>query len=315
MSNIDGSKNLSQISIPGTHDTGTYGCMVDPSNSVIVDSLIVIQVKCQAWDFDVQLMAGIRFFDLRIKARVGSDGNLGIYLFHGTIDLDITYVSILNTAKTFLDAHPGEALIFRLSFANITEDFYNSVVSPTGIVFYTDNTIPTLNDVKGKIVIMRYDGSPIPGMTYPPGDNTIAINDLFYVEDIYQGVPVAQKIADIKENIDLAVASNSYKPWYITHTSFAAPEQGNPASLASTINPQIYTYIEGKSGNVGTVVMDFPGPTMIKNIIDKNPKISPPANTTEKLDSVCSSSSRISGGLLTLQICLIVASISVLNLL
>lgn len=70
MSHVDGSKYLDELSIPGTHDSGT--CSVDndtePQSS---------QAKCQQDYIPTQLLEGIRYFDIRL-GRNDENGDPGI---------------------------------------------------------------------------------------------------------------------------------------------------------------------------------------------------------------------------------------------
>ena len=64
MKYVDDNKFLDELSIPGTHDSGT--CSVDndtePQSS---------QVKCQQDYIPTQLLEGIRYFDIRLGVSAG----------------------------------------------------------------------------------------------------------------------------------------------------------------------------------------------------------------------------------------------------
>ncbi len=49
---------VTQLSIPGTHDSSTYGCRWDQFCDI---------TKCQSWNLEHQLQSGIRYFDLRVQ--------------------------------------------------------------------------------------------------------------------------------------------------------------------------------------------------------------------------------------------------------
>lgn len=53
-----------------------------------------------------QLKAGIRYFDLRISTK---DGTEQLFFVHGQYSIDV--VSVLNDIETFLDTHPKEIVI------------------------------------------------------------------------------------------------------------------------------------------------------------------------------------------------------------
>lgn len=58
LSTVPDAKLISLLSIPGTHDSGTYSCKWYQACDVS---------QCQAWSTFWQLKAGIRFLDLRIN--------------------------------------------------------------------------------------------------------------------------------------------------------------------------------------------------------------------------------------------------------
>ena len=99
---LDDNIYVSQLSIPGTHDAATKNCNLNTG-------------KCQDLTITQQLEMGIRFFDLR---PVGSsswggfaDGGDNLYIYHGSIDCNITLQSIYDEFNTFLDNNPGEFII------------------------------------------------------------------------------------------------------------------------------------------------------------------------------------------------------------
>lgn len=157
MSYVDDSKYLDELSIPGTHDSGT--CSVDndtePQSS---------QAKCQQDYIPTQLLEGIRYFDIRL----GKGENPGID--HGACyllkkDGNFMHLSdVIGYFKTFLSENPKEALIMLVSRGN-DEATDESLTTALGKVFgenpdlfYTSSRIPTLGEVRGKIVLLRRFG-------------------------------------------------------------------------------------------------------------------------------------------------------------
>lgn len=154
MKHVDGKKYLDELSIPGTHDSGT--CSVDndtePQSS---------QVKCQQDYIPTQLLEGIRYFDIRL----GKGDNPGIdhgsyYLFKK--DGHFMHLSdVIGYFKTFLSENQSEALIMLVSRGNdeatdegITTAF-GKVLDENPNLFYTSSRVPTLDEVRGKIVLLR----------------------------------------------------------------------------------------------------------------------------------------------------------------
>ena len=56
MSDIDDNMLISNITIPGSHNTGTFMC----SRTCMIN-------QCQAWNIKQQLEAGIRYLDFRVN--------------------------------------------------------------------------------------------------------------------------------------------------------------------------------------------------------------------------------------------------------
>lgn len=157
MKYVDGNKYLDELSIPGTHDSST--CSVDndtePQTSL---------AKCQQDYIPTQLLEGIRYFDIRL-GKNDDKGDPGID--HGICYLlkkDGGYMQLSNVIgyfKTFLNEHPSEALIMLVSRGNdeatdesVTTAFAN-VMGNNSDLFYTSSHVPTLNEVRGKIVLLR----------------------------------------------------------------------------------------------------------------------------------------------------------------
>ena len=157
MKYVDGNKYLDELSIPGTHDSGT--CSVDndtePQSS---------QAKCQQDYIPTQLLEGVRYFDIRL----GKGENPGID--HGACyllkkDGNFMHLSdVIGYFNTFLSENPTEALIMLVSRGN-GEATDESLTTALGKVFdenpdlfYTSSRIPTLGEVRGKIVLLRRFG-------------------------------------------------------------------------------------------------------------------------------------------------------------
>ena len=168
MSHVDDDKYLDELSIPGTHDSGS--CSVDndtePQTSL---------AKCQQDYIPTQLLEGVRYFDIRL----GKGENPGID--HGDCyllkkDGNFMHLSdVIGYFNTFLSENPKEALIMLVSRGNdeatdesLTTAFAN-VMDKNPNLFYTSSRIPTLGEVRGKIVLLRrfrLAGSSVSGHTW-----------------------------------------------------------------------------------------------------------------------------------------------------
>lgn len=168
MKYVDDNKFLDELSIPGTHDSGT--CSVDndtePQSS---------QVKCQQDYIPTQLLEGIRYFDIRLGK--GNDPGIDHGIFY-LLKKDGNYLhlsDVIGYFKTFLNENPSEALIMLASRGNdeatdesITTAFAK-VMADNPNLFYTSSHVPTLGEVRGKIVLLRrfrLAGNSVSGHTW-----------------------------------------------------------------------------------------------------------------------------------------------------
>lgn len=168
MKYVDDNKFLDELSIPGTHDSGT--CSVDndtePQSS---------QVKCQQDYIPTQLLEGIRYFDIRLGK--GDDPGIDHGIFY-LLKKDGNYLhlsDVIGYFKTFLNENPSEALIMLASRGNdeatdesITTAFAK-VMADNPNLFYTSSHVPTLGEVRGKIVLLRrfgFAGNSVSGHTW-----------------------------------------------------------------------------------------------------------------------------------------------------
>jgi len=154
MKYVDDNKFLDELSIPGTHDSGT--CSVDndtePQSS---------QVKCQQDYIPTQLLEGIRYFDIRLGK--GDDPGIdhGDYYLLKKDAYFMHLSDVVGYFKTFLNENPSEALIMLASRGNdeatdesVTTAFAK-VLGDNPDLFYTSSRVPTLGEVRGKIVLLR----------------------------------------------------------------------------------------------------------------------------------------------------------------
>lgn len=133
------------------------------------------QVKCQQDYIPTQLLEGIRYFDIRL----GKGNDPGIC--HGDFYLfkkDGYYLhlsDVIGYFKTFLSENPREALIMLASRGNdeATDDSvttaFAKVMADNPDLFYTSSHVPTLGEVRGKIVLLRrfrLDGNSVDGHTW-----------------------------------------------------------------------------------------------------------------------------------------------------
>lgn len=92
---------LARISIPGTHDSGTFK---------LQNPIKQVWGMTQEYDFRYQMDHGARIFDIR--GRLTDDNT--IVLHHGPLYLYVTLHEFINEAKQFLKDNPSETIIMSL---------------------------------------------------------------------------------------------------------------------------------------------------------------------------------------------------------
>lgn len=150
MKSIRDDVQLSELALPGTHDSATF----DKTLAPIVDDIVVTQTL----NFDEQLKYGIRVFDLRIR-RTGEH----LALHHGPVYLDKMFGTALRSFKRFLLANPSETILFRVKEEHQADsnvvvslpevfDRYMKKFSSTHLKAPRSNV--TLGEARGKFVVL-----------------------------------------------------------------------------------------------------------------------------------------------------------------
>lgn len=191
MSGVDGQRKLSDINIPGTHDSGC--------NKVYSAYLYAAEdgAKTQSRYIEEQLEDGVRIFDLRLTDYNQADwaeSATSIWISHGTFwgKLNFLYYgcakddgkvmrlwTVMKYFDDFLKAHPSETLIVQIApeytkhetknekgetvsdYSNIWQKARNTLLQWRNIIYkepgsafdeWKFNTMPKLEDARGKIV-------------------------------------------------------------------------------------------------------------------------------------------------------------------
>lgn len=277
MSYLDGNKKLTDLTIPGTHDTGTW------------TKRLSIAERCQNMTLENQLNNGVRFLDIRLKAIKDKKDELVVYHGgNGYTGLKFT-TDIMDVCKAFLQLNKNESIIMSIKDESKTEHreqaFYEKVwgtIRSYQSIFYTEDAIPDLKSVRGKIILLRRFwapgglGFPVginirdnePGSAWPDGDagdkgtnvwtNLISkIN--FYVQDKFAffGADVKDKFRDhVKPALEDA-AKKEYKDYlFLNFTSCTG--RLVPRDIAGQVNPLFFNYLKSNSGRFGIIPMDIP---------------------------------------------------------
>jgi 1-phosphatidylinositol phosphodiesterase len=292
LSRIDGSKNISELSIPGTHES----CAIVPAWNA----------QCQASTIIQQLNSGARFLDIRLQI-AGSSGDNYLTAFHDSIPELIHFGEILQECLQFLEANPTEFILMSVKNEGDTTNQFQDLLMDTYLnkvkdKCYLGNEFPTVDEVRGKIVLFsRYiypnPSAPLPDPCVKYGidcrpwfDNTtFTINRVLplspiHVQDHYQlsgsdmqtvmGFVVGYpgKITAIENQID-AVEKGALTDLYINFCSASDDGLSAPTKIAEYVNPRINNALQKLSNTrVGIMNFDFPEntPDIISNVIRLN---------------------------------------------
>jgi 1-phosphatidylinositol phosphodiesterase len=270
MTGLNDSTKLSRLTLPGTHDTcSLHGGPI---------------TACQTRSLQDQLTAGIRFIDIR--CRHISDV---FAIHHGSVYQGINFgAGVRDVCINFLQANPGECIVMSVKEeytpsgnTRTFEDTFDWYVQGLENYWYLGDSIPALQDVRGKIVLLRRFSAIRP----PKGidasawqDNatfeiqtanaTLEVQDNYNVPSFFPS-SINGKWGHIQSLLDRAKADTS-DTWYVNFSS-GASLLAFPNFVAGQMNPRLYNYLGASFSNrVGTFAMDFPDDNLIGRIIGLN---------------------------------------------
>ncbi len=163
MKEIPDTALLSEINLPGTHDTGAMAVVQD-MNGILDNTSIT---KCQKHYFEEQLATGARSFDIRCNATPNSKSVNDVMIIHGNSLIQcynryggkLSLGELLEIGKLFLSKQPSETLLFLIKPDDGThEDLARTLkayIEQNPGLFWQSDTVPTLRQARGKIVLLR----------------------------------------------------------------------------------------------------------------------------------------------------------------
>lgn len=289
MSKLKDQAPLSALSIPGTHNSPTCFTAL-PS------------VRCQAVGVTEQLKNGVRFLDIRVQPESNQEPlSDRLILVHSAFPISLTgnkwFRDLLNEVTTFLDEHPSETVIMSLKregtgkatdqqLSKILHDHYANDANR----WFTENRIPTLGEVRKKIVLIRrfnlddslrgeHNGAGwgIDAASWPDNcaDGTCSSGEL-RIQDFYEvdeSKNIEKKITYsvdhlersgecvcvLPDDINAAEAAAAKQPFFINFLSasnFFSPSCW-PDRIAAKINPSVIEFLcKGHNAGDGKPVGD-----------------------------------------------------------
>lgn len=255
---ISGKKRIGSISIPGTHDSGTY-------------NLAGGLHKTQTLSIKEQLESGIRYLDIRLKI----DNNT-LKVFHSFSYTGLTFDDVLTQVCSFLESTPSEAVLMRIkeegrktgeAFENRFNFFITDKVYNQFFWKYQENN-PTLDQVRRKIVIIQDFVSQV---QYGPYLSYFKVQDNFNPKFPDR---IEKKKTSIRESF-----FSAQKPGaeiVINHLSAVSlvPSILSPKTFADECNPFMRGLIYDNSPTyVGFVIADYPDFELVQDVIGTNEEI------------------------------------------
>ena len=282
MGQLDDDAYLSQISIPGTHDsatgegwTGFLGEMVGPSMGLTQELTIAGQLAC-----------GVRAFDLRPCV---VDGVLAIN--HGILQTKATFPETLRQLCQFVADHPTEFVLVVMRHETDGDDNSSQWGSMMNDCLNSDDIRPRLADyqrditvgqLRGKVLVLSRDAyatTPVGGFItgwkhqadYAPAvvKGSSGTQGTILVQDYYEVMEnMSAKLNGIEKLLKYSTQNNVYKPYRhlvlccncTSGYTESASTDGNRDNAAQC-NKKVIAYLadETHAGPTGIIFMDFAG--------------------------------------------------------
>lgn len=266
MASLDGTLALSQLSIPGTHNSGARYEVFSGT------------AKCQNLSITQQLEAGVRFLDIRCRHL-----NDAFVIYHGSVDQKLSFSAVLATTYAFLATNRGETVIMSIKEEHLAsgnsrsfEECFDSYVAQNPDKWSLSPEIPTLDQSRGKIVLLRRfaarDTAKGIDASFWPDQTTFTFGAL-RVQDQYRVADTDvkwQKIATLLEEVRVGGACT-------LHINFASGYARGPlgvpniTKVSNQINQQLKEFFSAKRrGTFGTILVDFADTTLCELIYQTN---------------------------------------------
>lgn len=290
MADLPDRVNLTDLSIPGTHDTMTYG--LDGNE----------RLQCQNTNLSAQMGSGLRYFDIR--ARLEAD-ELRIYHASGFTGFDLG--DVLLDMFDFLDSNPSEAIVMRLKEEGAPVGDANTITFVAALDRYVrtspvtapgcerhlhpysrSDPLPTLGQLRSKILLIQEfgthdddDDSASPYGLAWDGDQ-MALEDLWVIPDVAHLSDKWDAVRDALEAAAAAPADNSRL--YLAHTSAsvgvlpveaaAGPLNRTVAGVNDLAGQWLQDHRPPPSSaavtRTGIVIIDFPGKRLVDAVLRWN---------------------------------------------
>ena len=268
MTGLDGRLSLSQLSIPGTHDSGAR---LEPVPGT---------ARCQSLSIRSQLDAGVRFLDVRCRH---VDDRFRVH--HGVVDQKIGFAEVVGDVLDFLDSYPGETVIMSVKpehrAVGATRSFeatLDSYIAGHADRWWLAEELPRLDQVRGKVVLFRRFGaeSTPKGIDASkwPDNTTFSQGKTLRVQDRYVVQQIDDKWNSIEEILNEAKTGGS-NTFFVNFTSgYRSGLLGMPdiPAVSRAVHPRLKRYFaDHPTGRFGIVLMDFVDAELAALVYRTNP--------------------------------------------
>lgn len=212
MLTISPSKAITALSLPGTHDSGTYrGLGGDVAQT-------------QTMTIAEQLNAGIRYFDIRVKHYDGVAGkncnstytsaNCALHIYHGILPMGIVFErDVLRPTLQFLKSNPSETVLMRVAMETASCD-----CDPGPAI---DNMMAKTTSLDGGATTEKYADYLVPNSCDDPGLLTLGPVRPLNAKPVPASCEARGKLLLLPQFFRLA-ASNHYR--LFAHLHATTPE-------------------------------------------------------------------------------------------
>ena len=221
---------------------------------------------------------GVRFLDIRGRHR---DNMLEIH--HGMVYQEHDFKEVLRQVHNFLRANPTETVIMAVKDEYDAEDntrsyeaTFRKYLAYYGLKWYLGTTIPSLGEVRGKIVLMRrFGASGDLGIDLSNWRGTIHLDggQSIRIQDEYQASDWSYKWARIEPMFKEAY----YGPddtLYMNFTSAYQPQIfgiSKISIISDGVNRALLTFLKAyATGRLGMIIMDFVNAELALRIVNAN---------------------------------------------
>ena len=264
LKNVDDNAKITEVSLPGTHDSGATHSIADVAG------------KCQDISIKTQLEIGVRFFDLRLQLV-----NDEFKIVHSFVDQNLKFSIVLKDLYSFIKENSSEYLIISIkeeaSPVNSTLWFDEALIRDfeeyKDVFMINENKLPeTVKEARGKIYLLsRFSGNIGIPAHYGWADDCSFEFDNIFVQDNYNIQNIEDKKSDILNAINYA---NTNKNKLVLNFTSCYLDPGFPPLYAGTaalaINPWFLETIKETKDNLGIIVADFITESLAKAIYMRN---------------------------------------------